>query len=428
VALKKINKRTVDALDVPGKDDPDAYYWDVELKGFGVRVTRNGVRSYVVQYRMKGKPARRMTLGVHGAPWTPDKARDAAQAILIDVKKGVDPVANARRKLHEEKTLNFDGFLSYFRDECLKVEWRDSWEGAYRTLELHALPKLKGKALPHITPDDVAGVIDPLRDRKALARKVWAVLSRLFTFAIEDRKLAKAANPMDGVRAPGKPDNRKRVLSPDEIVAAWRASYKLNDPRGAFVRMLFCTLQRRCEVSNVPWKEFDRERAVWVIDAERAKNDEDHLLPLNAPAVRELEALGWKKRGPVFVSETGKTAISGFNSLKRQLDRHMLPILQELADKRAEALGEDLEPVELKRWTIHDLRRTGTTMMQSLGIPVEVADRCLNHRDDEASRGSRAPYFLWKYEPEKREAMRKWGDYLERLVAADGGNIVRLSA
>lgn len=423
MAAIRINKRSVDAARVP--DSADTFYWDTELKGFGLRVTPRGVRSYVVQYRMRGKPARRMTLGIHGAPWTADKARETAQAILIGVKKGVDPVAETKRKAHESKTLGFDGFLTYFRDECLKPEWRDSWEGAYRTLELHVLPKLKAKALPELTRDDIMEVIDPLRSRKPLARKVWAILSRVFTFAIEDGKLAPSKNPMNAVRAPGTPEPRKRLLSPDELLAIWRASYELNDPFGPFVRLLICTLQRRNEVSDLPWKELDQVRSIWQIDATRAKNDEDHLLPLNQPALAEIEALGWRRRGLLF-STTGDTPVSGFSRMKKQLDRHVLPILQEMADKRAGALGEEPETVELERWTLHDIRRTGSTVMQALGIPVEAADRCLNHKTEEAAKGSRKAYFLWKYEPEKREAMRKWGEYLERLVASDGANVVPL--
>jgi hypothetical protein len=175
----------------------------------------------------------------------------------------------------------------------------------------------------------------------------------------------------------------------------------------------------------MPWTEIDRERCAWVIDAARAKNDEDHLAPLNVLAMRELELLGWKRRGHVF-STNGRTPISGYSKMKRQLDRHMLSILQKMADERAAALGEEPEQVELDRWTLHDIRRTGTTQMQALGIPVEVSDRCLNHKDDESSRGSRKPYHLWKYEPEKRAAFEKWGAQLVRLTTAPGENIVTL--
>lgn len=420
----RISKTAVDAAPVPER--ADAYYWDATLRGFGLRVTPRGVRSYVIQYRMKGRPARRLTLGVHGAPWTPDAARKRAEKLLIAVKSGVDPAEEQKRRAHDARTLGFGDYLDRFRDECLKEEWPDSWQEADRSLRLHVLPAWKAKALPEIDFADVRAVIDPLRPQRALARKVWAVLSRLFSWAVEREDISAALNPMAGRKPPPKPGDRKRVLSPDEIVAAWKASYSLNPPFGAFVRLLFATLQRRTEVAGVPWRELDQARALWTIDAKRAKNDTDHLAPLNALAMRELDALGWKRRG-LALSTTGTTPISGFSRMKTQLDRYMLPILQDMADKRAEALGEDPHEVELERWTLHDIRRTGTTAMQSLGVAVEVTEACINHKSGSVS-GIAKVYNLWKYEPEKRRAFDLWGAHLERLISgADASSVVALA-
>lgn len=421
----KISKRTVDAAVVPTGND--ALYWDTELKGFGLRVTPKGVRSYVVQYRMKGMPARRSTIGIHGSPWTADKARERASAILIAVKSGIDPVEEQRKKVRESRTLSFEGYLDRFVEGCLKEEWKDSWQDVERLLRSHVLPKLKGRALPHMTRGDIGEVIDPLRSRKALARKTWAVLSRFFTWAIEQGDITKFQNPMDGMKPPPKPADRKRTLAPDELKALWRATYKLNDPFGPFVRMLLASLQRRNEVSGLPWKELSRDKAIWIIDGERAKNEEDHLVPLNSLALRELEAMGWKHRGLVFTT-TGKTPISGFSKMKKQLDRHMLAIMQEIEGERAKAVGEDPELVTMERWTLHDLRRTGATGLQALGTPIEVVEALLNHKEGETQKGIRKIYNLHKYEAEKAVALNKWAMHLESLVAAaPASNVIALA-
>ncbi len=163
------------------------------------------------------------------------------------------------------------------------------------------------------------------------------------------------------------------------------------------------------------------------MEGDRAKNEEPHLVHLNARALTELDALGWKRRGLVL-STTGSTPISGFSKMKRKLDAAMLPILQDMADKRAAVLGEESHPVGVDRWTLHDIRRSGTTALQALGFPVEVTEKVINHKSGEVS-GIRAVYNLWTYEPEKRAALDAWGTYLDKLIAgADAPNVVQLAA
>lgn len=101
--------------------------------------------------------------------------------------------------------------------------------------------------------------------------------------------------------------------------------------------------------------------------------------------------------------------------------------MQKMADERAEALGEKPQPVTLDRWTLHDIRRSGTTALQALGFPIEVTEKVINHKSGEVS-GIKKVYNLWSYEPEKRAALTKWGEYLERLVTkTDGANVITLA-
>jgi hypothetical protein len=110
------------------------------------------------------------------------------------------------------------------------------------------------------------------------------------------------------------------------------------------------------------------------------------------------------------------------------LDKEMLPILQRLADARSAVLGEQPEIVFLKPWRFHDIRRTGTTQMQALGVPIEVTEKVINHKSGETA-GIRGVYNLHAYTDEKRKALDAWGAYLGRLIAgADAPNVVALPA
>ncbi len=87
--MPKLTKRFVDGVR-PG--DGEAFHWDRDLPGFGLRVFPSGRRSYVVQYRAAGR-TRRMALGAHGA-LSPDEARRQARQVLAAVGRGDNPAAD----------------------------------------------------------------------------------------------------------------------------------------------------------------------------------------------------------------------------------------------------------------------------------------------------------------------------------------------
>src|SRR5256885_15518466 len=91
----KITKRSVDALR-SNANGAECVLWDNEVKGFGVRTQRGGSKSYIVHYRAgtgRGAPLRKVTIGGHGAPWTPETARKEARRLLGLVEGGADPAA-----------------------------------------------------------------------------------------------------------------------------------------------------------------------------------------------------------------------------------------------------------------------------------------------------------------------------------------------
>lgn len=92
--MEKISKRTVDALKPSkvGIKVSENFLWDSELRGFGVRISPAGLKSFIVQYRTPEGRHRRTVIGRHGVV-TPEQAREAAWDILSAVAKGIDPAA-----------------------------------------------------------------------------------------------------------------------------------------------------------------------------------------------------------------------------------------------------------------------------------------------------------------------------------------------
>src|ERR1019366_5581926 len=109
-------------------------------------------------------------------------------------------------------------------------------------------------------------------------------------------KLARSpADRMKPGELIGKKTKRTRTLTNDELRALWQASKQAGYPFGPMIRMLTLTALRRSEVADAGRAEFDFERKLWTIPAERMKGEEDesgpHTVPLTAEMLEILEAL-----------------------------------------------------------------------------------------------------------------------------------------
>src|SRR5271154_4686793 len=75
---------------------PGGIIWDPSLSGFGIRRQRSEAVAYVLFYRTKEGRQRWFTIGRHGAPWTPETAREEAKRLLGDVARSGDPAAEKK--------------------------------------------------------------------------------------------------------------------------------------------------------------------------------------------------------------------------------------------------------------------------------------------------------------------------------------------
>jgi len=411
----KITKRSVDAVRATSSDQ---FLWDTDLKGFGLKVTARGAKSYIVQYRMGGRglPTRRYTIGAHGAPWTPDKARQRAQELLIVAKSGRDPAEEERLQRAADVDLAFDRYVESFVDGYAKRHQARSWKQARSTLRYNAVPRLGSKPLPKISRREIANLLEDVASRRpATSRYLHATLRKLFRWAVSRGDLG--SSPMAEMPAPAPPIKRDRVLADEELHRVWAASHQLDFPFGPMLRVLIATGQRREEVGGMRWSELQFEHCMWSIPADRAKNGLIHDVPLNNLAVAELEMLrdelpdfetdsiqnaesvAQSRVNDLIFSTTGTSPPSGWGKAKARLD--------------AVLANERDQPIQ--HWRIHDLRRTFATGLQRLGIRYEVTEALLNHVS-----GSRAGvagiYQRHNWSAEKRTALDAWNTALVQLI------------
>jgi len=423
-----ISKRTVDAAQ-PGSRD--AFLWDSDVKGFGLKVTPAGGKVYVFQYRVArpgetaNTPARRYTIGKHGS-LTPEQARARAKDLAVLVASGIDPREQEANKLAERDAtkrevdernrianeMAFDRMADLWLDHYEHEKGRrpSSIAQASMVVRNHLKPALRNTPLPHIGRTDLQTIIDAVpAKQKAMRRTVFAYASIFFGWAM--RRGCIPTNPLMSMAKPDAPKARDRVLTDAEVEAIWTASEALPAPWGQLYRLLLLTGQRKSEVAGLRWEELDRSVALWTIPANRAKNDKVHIVPLSPPVLAELDARAggtiWPTSGYVLTT-TGRTSISGFSKAKRALD---------------ETISKGRDGEQITDWRVHDIRRTVATGLQRLGVRFEVTEAVLNHVSG-AKGGVAGVYQRHDWKEEKRAALDAWARQLGG--AQPGGNVVKL--
>jgi integrase len=385
---------------------------DGALAGLYLVVQPTGAKSWAVRYRHDGKPTK-LTLGPY--PRLPlGEARDAAREALGIVSEGQDPTSD-KMTLAKLKRLPkpapdhcFEKVLERFVASQDR-KGRRSVDETKRILERDALPRWKGRPVADITAADVVEAIETIvqRGSPVMASRFRAACSKFFSYGVGSQ--LRADNPVRGIEDPisQKSIQRDRKLADRELVLVWRGAEALCYPFGPAVQLLVLTGQRRAEVLEATWDEFDLKARTWTIPRERAKNDREHRVPLSSAAVAILETLPRIAGSRFLFSTTGTTPVSGVSRAKTRLDAVI-------------AQANDGPP--LPDWRVHDLRRTFVSGCARLRIRSEIVEAALNHVS-ESFGGVRGVYNLHSYEDERREAMETWATHVAGLLAP---NVVAL--
>lgn len=272
--------------------------------------------------------------------------------------------------------------------------WRDV-ESVWR---VHASRHLRDKRLADLTRRDGLELRDAIkrkRDVSALrAASVIRYLRPMFAWAADEGYLD--ANPWADLKAKEVAPARDRVLSSEEWADVWAATGEMGYPFGPLFQVLMLSAQRLGPVAAMRWDEIAGD--VWVVPAEKMKATRPdraaiHEVPLSN-SLAELIACQ-PRIGPYVFTTMGDRPVTPGS---RQKDR-----LEKLVNgNRGSNKGTGLEPSEmLNNWRLHDLRRSGATLMTSLGVSRFILERVLGHAD----LGVTAVYDRSSYRVEKREAL-----------------------
>jgi integrase len=318
----------------------EGYYWD-KLPGFGIRIGKN--RKTFISVR----GGRRTTLGVYPHLSLTD-ARQLATLALYGSKTATSVSIKSSKVLE-----------AYLKQLAVKERTKNDYE---RLLNKHFKKELGTKSINKITTTDILAITDKLSATPAERHHCHAAMQTFFNWCVP-RYIP--TSPMAGLKNPSKPNERKRVLTDDEIKAVWKAGVELGN-YGTVVRLILLLGLRKSETVS---PKSVNETTCTFLDT---KNGTDHTLPITPYSRKLLQAVtytnGWSKN---FEKLKEKSAMSGF--------------------------------------TLHDMRRTVGTR---LNCDPWLVDRILGHQPPKLHR----IYNQHDFTEQMRKPLKEHEDWLLNLI------------
>jgi integrase len=366
-------------------------------------------------------------LGQYG-PLTLEGARDKADEWLKLIRKGIDPAEQAKREREGEEQVKrqrqardqntFEVMAEDFLAE--KVATERGEKEVTRDVRRIFIKAWRTLPVAEITDAHVATLIKSKRATPTRARRLFALLKRMFRWALAQRDKGRyglssspcATIDIDALIGKSvKPP--KRVLSDSELRALWLATDSVGEPYGSIYRLLMLSGLRLNEVADARWREIDLDARLWTIPAERMKGEDagkrqaqEHEVPLTDAMLAVLEKVPLYKSGDYLFSMTfGKTPVWVGDKVKKKIN---------------DLMGNP------PRWKNHHIRHAVRTRLSKLKVRSEVAEAILAHRLP----GMEGVYNSDDFRDEKRAALVEWASWLRAIVEPppSSGNVVKLQA
>jgi integrase len=258
---------------------------DSDTRGFAVRVTCKGVRSFVLDYYTRTGRDRSYTIGQF-PDWSVTEAREKAKALRRDIDEGGDPLADIEA---DRAAPTMAELCDRFEAEHLPRK-RPRTAGDYRhTLRLHVRPHFG----EHVKVAAVTfGDVDALHRKITrsgspyMANRVVSMLSKMFGLAQRWGMIEK--NPCKGIEK-NTEFQRRRYLLPEELARLTAALAEHSDRQAAnIIRLMLLTGCRRGEALSARWADIDLGEGVWSKPPSSTKQKQHHSAPLSAPAQQLL--------------------------------------------------------------------------------------------------------------------------------------------
>lgn len=372
--------------------------------GMYVTVSPGGTVTFRYDYRLNGR-RETLTIGRYGPAGI---SLAMAREKLLDAKRmvaqGISPSLEkqrAKRRLTAAKSFG-DMLESWLADARMADSTRSMRKSI---IDRDILPVFENRLLTEITPDDLRALCAKVKGRGAPATAVHIrdIVKQVFAFAILHGE--KVENPADDVKAASIATfvPKDRALTPTEIRLAFHQleSIAAYPTIRLALRLVLLTLVRKSELIEATWNEVDFESATWTISKQRMKGRNPHVVYLSRQALDIFIALHTCAAGSRFV-------LPSRYDIHRSMSHATLNRITQLIASRAKEAGLPLEP-----FTVHDLRRTGSTLLNEVGFNGDWIEKCLAHED---GRSSRSVYNKAEYAEQRRHMLQEWADMVDAWI------------
>jgi integrase len=266
----------------------------------------------------------------------------------------------------------------------------------YIFADLDGNERWRNRLITSIARRDVTELLDTIQDTNGAtqADAVLAQLSSMFNWhaARGDDFLSPIVRGMK--RSKPSERKRKRVLSDEEIRIFWQAC-ESQETFGAFCQVLLLSLQRR-EKLRLMHRDYVASDGLWTIPTEDREKGNAEFIRLSTLAMQVIKKQPATPSRPYVFQGRLEGPINGFTKDKAALDAKM----------------EEIAGHPIPHWVLHDLRRTGKTLMIRAGVSPHVSERVLGH----VIPGVEGVYDQHDYVAEKASALRKLGALVARIL------------
>jgi integrase len=375
----KLTKGAIEKLKPPSKGS--IIKWDGEnARGFGVRVTSNGVASFVLAYRLHGRQSK-FTIGKVDE-WTVDDARNEADQLRTEIRDGVDPHARARQERGE---MTVEKLSEEFMEKHAASLRPGTVRGYREMLRDHILPEIGRLGVNAVNERDVLTIKAATKETPYRANRCLSLISAVFNKGIA-WKLCERNPAKDVEHYPE--DTREFWLNASQYRALDAAISFYGRDCGDAIRLLILTGAREQEVLGASWAEFDLdpEHAIWTRSSHRTKERKMERVVISDAALAVLRRM--KKAATGAYLFPGKEVPGKAPRPRRTIRKPWIQIC------KAAGLSTEYEVQGkrkmLKRWKpslrLHDLRHSYASWLVSDGVSLKRVGKLLGQSQEATTR------------------------------------------